>query len=250
MPKHSRFLALLALPALTAMSAGTLGAQTDPKATEVWEPVPRVITPGIGAAAPSDAIVLFNGTDLSQWVRAPEGTAPRWKVEDGAFMPVRGSGGLRTKQAFGDCQLHIEWRTPAVVSGEGQGRGNSGVFLMERYEVQVLDSYDNRTYSNGQAASLYKQAIPLVNASRKPGEWQSFDIVFHAPRRDAKGNVTTPAVVTVFHNGVLVQDHVALKGNTVYTGQPFYEKHGDKEPLMLQDHGNPVAFRNVWIREL
>jgi hypothetical protein len=250
MPKHSRFLALIALAVLAALSAGTLGAQTDPKATEVWEPVPRVITAGIGAAAPSDAIVLFNGTDLSQWVRAPEGTAPRWKVEDGAFMPESGSGDLRTKQAFGDCQLHIEWRTPAVVSGEGQGRGNSGVFLMERYEVQVLDSYDNRTYSNGQAASLYKQAIPLVNASRKPGEWQSFDIIFRAPRRDAAGTVTAPAIVTVFHNGVLVQDHVALQGNTVYVGQPFYEKHGDKEPLMLQDHGNPVAYRNVWIREL
>ncbi len=250
MPSHSRFVALFALPVLVAGFAGALDAQTDPKATEVWEPVPRVVTPGVGAAAPSDAIVLFNGTDLAQWVRAPEGTAPRWKVEDGAFMPVSGSGGLRTRQAFGDCQLHIEWRTPAVVSGEGQGRGNSGVFLMERYEVQVLDSYENRTYSNGQAASLYKQSIPLVNASRRPGEWQSFDIVFRAPRRDAAGNVTTPAVVTVFHNGVLVQDHVALRGNTVYTGQPFYEKHGDREPLMLQDHGNPVAFRNVWIREL
>jgi hypothetical protein len=250
MPNRTRLAALLTFPLLFAISAGGLGAQTDPRATEVWEPVPRVITPGIGTAAPSDAIVLFNGTDLSQWVRAPEGTAPRWKVEDGAFMPVSGSGGLRTKQSFGDCQLHIEWRTPAVVSGEGQGRGNSGVFLMERYEVQVLDSYDNRTYSNGQAASLYKQAIPLVNASRKPGEWQSFDIIFRAPRRDAAGTVTAPAIVTVFHNGVLVQDHVALQGNTVYVGQPFYEKHGDKEPLMLQDHGNPVAFRNVWIREL
>ncbi len=250
MPNRSQFAALLAIPVLIAVSAGGLGAQTDPKATEVWEPVPRVITPGVGAAAPSDAIVLFNGTDLSQWVRDPEGTAPRWMVEDGAFMPASGSGGLRTKRAFGDCQLHIEWRTPAVVSGEGQGRGNSGVFLMGRYEVQVLDSYNNRTYSNGQAGSLYKQAIPLVNASRKPGEWQSYDIVFRAPRRDAAGNVTTPGFVTVFHNGVLVQDHVALKGNTVYTGQPFYERHGDKEPLMLQDHGNPVAYRNVWIREL
>lgn len=250
MPTRFQFVALVALPVLVATLAGRLGAQTDPKATEVWEPVPKVITPGVGTAAPSDAIVLFNGTDLSQWVRDPDGTAPRWKVEDGAFMSARGSGGLRTRQAFGDCQLHIEWRTPAVVTGEGQGRGNSGVFLMGRYEVQVLDSYDNRTYSNGQAASVYKQSIPLVNASRKPGEWQSYDIVFRAPRRDAAGNVTTPAYVTVFHNGVLVQDHVALKGNTVYTGQPFYEKHGDKEPLMLQDHGNPVAFRNVWIREL
>lgn len=248
--RHSRFVRLLAVPVLASGIAGSLDAQTDPRATEVWEPVPKVIAPGVGTAAPSDAIVLFNGTDLAHWVHAPDGTAPRWKVEDGAFMPVSGAGGLRTRRAFGDCQLHIEWRTPAAVSGEGQGRGNSGVFLMERYEVQVLDSYDNRTYSNGQAASLYKQAMPLVNASRGPGEWQSFDIVFRAPRRDAAGNVTTPAIVTVFHNGVLVQDHVALKGNTVYTGQPFYEKHSDKEPLMLQDHGNPVAFRNVWIREL
>ena len=250
MPTRSLFVALCALPVLVAAIAGTLGAQTDPKATEVWEPVPKVITPGVGTAAPSDAIVLFNGTDLSQWVRDPDGTAPRWKVEDGAFMPVSGSGGLRTRQAFGDCQLHIEWRTPSVVAGEGQGRGNSGVFLMGRYEVQVLDSYENRTYANGQAASVYKQSIPLVNASRRPGEWQSYDIVFRAPRRDAAGNVTPPAVVTVFHNSVLVQDHFTLRGNTVYTGQPFYEKHRDKEPLMLQDHGNPVAFRNVWIREL
>lgn len=250
MPTRSLFVALCALPVLVAALAGTLGAQTDPKATEVWEPVPKVITPGVGTAAPSDAIVLFNGTDLSQWVRDPDGTAPRWKVEDGAFMPVSGSGGLRTRQAFGDCQLHIEWRTPSVVAGEGQGRGNSGVFLMGRYEVQVLDSHENRTYANGQAASVYKQSIPLVNASRRPGEWQSYDIVFRAPRRDAAGNVTTPAVVTVFHNSVLVQDHFTLRGNTVYTGQPFYEKHRDKEPLMLQDHGNPVAFRNVWIREL
>lgn len=235
---------------LLVVGAPALHAQTDPKATEVWEPVPKVVTPGVGAAPPSDAIVLFDGTDLSRWVRDPEGTAPRWKVENGAVVVTGGAGDIRTKQGFGDCQLHIEWRTPAVVSGEGQGRGNSGVFLMGRYEVQVLDSYENRTYSNGQAASLYKQSIPLVNASRKPGEWQAYDIVFRAPRRDAAGNVTTPAIVTVFHNGILVQDHVALKGNTVYTGQPFYEKHGDKEPLMLQNHGNPVAYRNIWIREL
>jgi hypothetical protein len=147
-------------------------------------------------------------------------------------------------------QLHIEWRAPAEVVGEGQGRGNSGVFLMERYEVQVLDSYDNRTYSNGQAGSIYKQSMPAVNASRPPGEWQSYDIVFMAPRFDAAGNVVSPATLTVFHNGVLVQNHFELRGPTVYIGEPAYEEHPPRLPLMLQDHGNPVSYRNVWVREL
>jgi hypothetical protein len=187
--------------------------------------------------------------DLSQWQHA-NGSSSKWSIAEGVFTVVKGGGDLQTKRSFGDCQLHIEWRTPTQVEGDGQGRGNSGVFLQGRYEVQVLDSYNNPTYSNGQAASVYKQYIPLVNASRKPGEWQSYDIFFRAPRFAANGIIATPAYVTVVHNGVLVQDHVELKGSTVYIGSPLYEKHNFKEPLVLQDHGNPVSYRNIWIREL
>jgi 3-keto-disaccharide hydrolase len=220
----------------------------DPKATEVWEPVPRLVTPGIESAPPSDAIILFSGNDLSEWQHA-DGSAAKWSVADGAFTVVGDTGDIHTKRAFGDCQLHIEWCTPATVEGEGQGRGNSGVYLQQRYEVQVLDSYNNPTYSNGQTASIYKQYIPLVNASRKPGEWQSYDIVFRAPRF-GQSAVLTPGYITVIHNGVLVQDHAELKGSTVYIGPPSYEKHDLKQPLALQDHGNPVSYRNIWIREL
>jgi 3-keto-disaccharide hydrolase len=220
----------------------------DPKATEVWEPVPRLVTPGIESAPPSDAIILFSGNDLSEWQHA-DGSAAKWSVAEGAFTVVADTGDIHTKRAFGDCQLHVEWRTPAKVEGEGQGRGNSGVYLQQRYEVQVLDSYNNPTYSNGQTASIYKQYIPLVNASRKPGEWQSYDIVFRAPRF-GKSGVLTPAYITVIHNGVLVQDHAELKGSTTYIGQPSYDKHDLKQPLALQDHGNPVSYRNIWIREL
>ncbi len=225
------------------------GGGGDPALTEVWEPVPPIVTPGVGAEPPSDAVVLFDGGYLDAW-RHPDGTPASWRVEDGALTVVRGAGAIETKQAFGDVQLHVEWRAPAVVEGEGQGRGNSGVFLQKRYEVQVLDSYDNRTYSNGQAASIYKQYAPLANASRAPGEWQAFDITYTAPRFAPDGTVLRPAYVTVFHNGVLVQDHVELAGSTVFIGSPAYEPHAAKEPLMLQDHGNPVSFRNIWVREL
>lgn len=223
--------------------------QGNPKLTEVWEPIPRLVTPGLGNAPPSDAIVLFNGKDLSEWQHA-DGSPAKWSVAEGAFTVVKGTDDIRTKRVFGDCQIHIEWRTSAKVEGEGQGRGNSGVFLQGRYEVQVLDSYNNRTYSNGQAASIYKQYIPLVNASRKPGEWQSYDIFFQAPRFAESGAVLTPAYMTVVHNGVLVQNHVELKGSTVYIGAPSYKKHNLKEPLVLQEHGNAVSYRNIWIREL
>ncbi len=218
--------------------------QGDPKATEVWSPVAPVVRSGEGTAPPSDAIVLFDGGDLAEW------REPIWKVEDGAVTVVAKTGSLVTKRAFGDVQLHIEWRTPAVVEGEGQGRGNSGIFLMERYEVQVLDSYENSTYVNGQAGSIYKQHAPLVNASRGPGEWQSYDILFTAPRFRSDGSVERAATFTVLHNGVLIQNHVEVKGTTTYIGEPKYEPHPAKAPLALQDHANPVSYRNIWIREL
>lgn len=241
----------ISFAAAALLSALGAQAQTeiDPKLTEVWQPAPRVVTPGSGYAAPSDAILLFDGKDLSQWESIKGGPA-KWTLGDGAFTVAKGTGDLRTQRSFGDCQLHIEWRAPAKVSGTGQERGNSGVYLQGRYEVQVLDSYDNATYVNGQAASIYKQAIPLVNASRKPGEWQTYDIFFRAPRFTADGSVEKPAFITVVHNGVLVQDHVEIKGGTVYRGPPSYAKHDAKEPLVLQDHDTPVSYRNIWIREL
>lgn len=220
-----------------------------PEDTEIWEPVPLIVTPGEGAQPPSDAIVLFDGDDLSAWQHEDGGDA-RWTVADGAFTVAAGTGDIVTRQGFGDVQLHIEWRTPAAVAGEGQGRGNSGVYLQSLYEVQVLDSFDNRTYSNGQAASVYKQHIPLVNASRGPGRWQAYDIVYRAPRFADDGSLLAPALVTVFHNGVLVQDHVEIRGPTVYLGEPAYQVHAARMPLKLQDHGNPVSYRNVWLREL
>jgi hypothetical protein len=216
--------------------------------TELWEPVPRSVEAEINGAPPSDAIVLFDGYQLDQWESVKSG-APQWEVKNGHLVVVPGTGNLRTLQAFGDVQLHIEWRTPAIVAGEGQDRGNSGVFLMERYEVQVLDSFENKTYPNGQAASVYKQHIPLVNASRPPGEWQTYDIVFMAPQFGRDGRIRRPANVTVFHNGVLVQNNVTLHGPTEYIGEPQYIEHG-KAALELQDHGSPVAYRNIWIREL
>jgi hypothetical protein len=208
------------------------------------EDEPRVVNPG---PPPADAIVLFDGTDLSQW-RSEGGGAAGWEVKDGVAT-VNGSGDIVTKQPFGDCQLHIEWATPVEVTGEGQGRGNSGVIIQGRYELQVLDSYQNKTYFNGQAGAVYSQYAPLVNVSRKPGEWQSYDVIFHAPRFDENGKLSKPATITVLQNGVLVQDNVEIKGPTA--NQPTkYEAHPLKQPLVLQDHGNPVRYRNIWIREL
>lgn len=224
-------------------------AEPAPEATEVWEPEPPVVTPGQDGGAPSDAVVLFDGSDLSAW-RHENGAAAKWRVGDGWFEVVPGTGDIQTRDTFGDVQLHVEWRAPTTIEGDGQGRGNSGIFLQKRYEVQVLDSYDNRTYSNGQAASIYKQHIPLANAMRPPGEWQAYDIVFHAPRFNRDGAVLSPATVTVLHNGVLVQDHVELAGATVYIGEPSYEAHPPEDAIVLQDHGNPVRFRNIWVREL
>lgn len=216
--------------------------------TELWEPVPRGVEAGLGALPPSDAIVLFDGTDLSQW-EPVRSDSTGWRQVDNAFVVVPGSGNLRTRQSFDDVQLHVEWRTPGEITGDSQDRGNSGIFLMERYEVQVLDSFNNPTYPNGQAASVYKQHIPLVNASRGPGEWQTYDIVFMAPRFGRDGRVSSPASMTVFHNNIVVQNHVVLHGPTEYIGEPRYEAHGPA-PIELQDHGSEVAYRNIWVRPL
>jgi hypothetical protein len=221
----------------------------DPTVTEIWNPKPKKITPGnLPGESPSDALVLFDGKDLSKWT-TPDGGPAKWEVKDGILTVTKGLGLIQTKQTFGDFQLHIEWRAPSVVEGEGQGRGNSGIFLQERYELQVLDSYESVTYSNGQAASIYKQTMPLVNATRKPGEWQVYDVVYTAPHFGENGTVLSPARVTVLHNGVLVQNNTTIWGSTTFRGMPSYEVHG-KSALRLQDHGNPVSYRNIWIREL
>lgn len=232
------------------LSAAAYSQQGSPQATEVWTPVPEVITPGSNPLGPpSDAIVLFDGKDLSKWTNKKQETA-QWTVADGIMTVAKGKGDIQTKQGFGSCQLHVEWRTPAEVKDSGQNRGNSGIYLMGRYEVQVLDSYKNRTYSNGQAGSIYKQYIPLVNACRPPGEWQTYDIIFTAPIFREDGSLVSAARVTVIQNGVLVQNNVELKGATVYDGQPVYKKHAEKEALILQDHGCLVSYRNIWVRGL
>jgi hypothetical protein len=249
------------LPAGTMLLVTTITfAQGDPKLTEVWTPEPVKITPGNTCGdAPSDAIVLFNGKSLNEWGSAKDTTQPaKWTVGDDGFTVKKGTGNIQTKRTFTDYQLHIEWRIPANITGSGQARGNSGVFLAatgpgdEGYEIQVLDNYENKTYVNGQAASIYKQTIPLVNACKKPGEWQLYDIIWIAPRFNEDGTLKTPARITALHNGVLVQNNIELKGQTVYIGKPFYKKHG-AAPIRLQDHGDPsepISYRNIWIREL
>jgi hypothetical protein len=231
--------------------AGAQAKRGDPALTEIWSPVPKIITPGKTAAdAPSDAIILYSTKkDTINWLDKNNQPA-KWKAEDNFMTVVPGTGEIHSKQGFGDCQLHIEWRTPAVVKGEGQGRGNSGIFFMNRYELQVLDSYGNTTYSNGQAGSIYKQHIPRVNASRPPGEWQTYDVLFTAPQFYIDSSLKSAARITVFHNGILVQNNVELWGPTEYIGVPKYKMHAAKEPLMLQDHGDLLSFRNIWIREL
>jgi len=224
-----------------------------PGMTEIWEPEVSIIQPGLtNSDAPSDAIVLFNGSDIdSEWTNM-QGNPSKWIVQDGSLVSVRGAGYIKSKRKFNNFQLHIEWKTPEKVEGESQGRGNSGVFLQELYEVQVLDNYDNRTYRNGQAGSLYKQHPPLVNVCKKPGEWQTYDIIYTAPTFGADSTVfVTPPRVTVLQNGVIVQNNAVLRGPTEYIGIPeyFIRKHGAGS-IALQDHGNPVAYRNIWIREL
>ena len=240
--------------ALTAFSLAAL-AQDKWKIHDMDRPQPKIVDAGIPSTQdqagrpPSDAIVLFGGKDLSQWV-GRDGSAPRWKVENGYMETVRGSGMIFTRQPFGDCQLHVEWATPVPPIGTSQGRGNSGIYLMGKYEMQVLDSYENKTYPDGQAGAIYGQYPPLVNASRPPGQWQSYDVIFRGPRFDASGKVVRPATMTLLHNGVLVQDHMELTGPTEHKVRVPYAQHPEKLPIGLQDHANPVRFRNIWLREL
>lgn len=239
--KFNRTLAIGFSATLCLVLAAWLAAE-EYKSGKVW-PEPKVITPGEAGSAPSDAIVLFDGKDLSAF----EG-GEKWLIKDGVAT-VQG-GRIASKQSFGDCQLHVEWASPKEVKGEGQGRGNSGIYLQDRYEVQILDSYNNTTYYDGQAGAIYKQWPPLVNACRKPGEWQTYDIIFTAPRFDQAGKLVKPAYLTVLHNGVLIQNHAELQGSTAWDKAPQYTAHPPKLPFSIQDHGNPVQFRNIWIREL
>jgi hypothetical protein len=230
-----------------------------PEETEVWDPVPKVITAGkTPLDAPSDAVILFDGKNLDQWVTVKDKSPANWTVSKGVLTVNKAAGNIETKQSFTNYQLHIEWKIPQNISLTGQARGNSGIFLASTgpgdsgYELQVLDSYENKTYSNGQAGSIYKQAIPLANASKKPGEWQVYDVIWNAPKFNADGSVQTPAHVTVIHNGVVVQNNYELKGETTYIGQPQYKKY-ESAPIKLQAHGDksePISFRNIWVREL
>lgn len=205
---------------------------------------PPLVTPGDEPGAPpSDAVVLFGGEDLSAWENGEN-----WPVKDG--IAYAGKGYITTKEKFGDCQLHVEWSAPTNVQGDGQGRGNSGIFLMGRYELQVLDSFNNPTYFEGQAASIYKQTPPLANAMRKPGEWNTYDVFWTCPRFNSSNQLVEPAYITVVHNGVLVQNHFALRGDTPWARPPRYVNIGPKGPIAIQDHGNPVRFRNIWVREI
>ena len=199
--------------------------------------------------APADAIVLFDGRDLGRWTDA-KGQPARWKVENGYMEVVPKTGGIRTVDGYGDCQLHVEWMAPSPAKGTGQDRGNSGVFLMDTYEVQVLDCYGNKTYADGTAAAIYGQFPPAVNACRPPGEWQAYDIVFHRPRFGSDGTLASPARMTVFHNGIVVHDGAVLTGPTAHKARPPYKAHAVRLPISLQDHDHPVRFRNIWLREL
>lgn len=249
---------LLSIPVILLTMVPTFAQDSkDPKATEVWDPEPKIIK--VEDGVPKDAIVLFDGKNLNEWVSTNNPNNPAgWTVADGAFTVKKGTGNIQTKRSFTDYQLHLEWKIPANITGEGQARGNSGLFLAstgpgdEGYEIQILDSYNNRTYSNGQAGAIYKQHIPLANATKKPGEWQTYDIIWKAPRFNEDGSLKSPATVTAIHNGVLIQNNIEVQGQTVYIGKPSYKKHGPS-PIKLQDHGDPsepISFRNIWIREL
>jgi hypothetical protein len=264
---NARFLiGLLALMAAASLGLGQEKPKLGYKDTPMlpggkWHvhdgdrPQPPVVTPGTCSTQegpgtpPSDAVVLFDGKDLSHW-RSRRGGPAGWTVQDGALVIKAGAGDIVSTDEFGDCQLHIEWSAPEPPRGRDQGRGNSGVMFFGRYEIQVLDNFENLTYPDGQAGAVYGQTPPLVNASRKPGQWQSYDIVFTAPRFKEDGALESPAYVTLLHNGVLVQNHTAVLGPMAFRALPKYEKHGPKGPLLLQDHGNPVRYRNIWVREI
>jgi hypothetical protein len=257
----SQLLAFASLISFSAALAAQEAAKPKPEETEIWTPVPAVVTPGATCGAPpSDAIILFDGKNEDEWVSAQDHTPAQWVVADGIFTVKKGSGGgnIETKRRFKNYQLHVEYRIPENITGSGQGRGNSGVFLAstgpgdDGYELQVLDAYNNPTYVNGQGGSIYKQSPPLVNPARKPGEWQTYDVVWTAPTFNDDGSLKIPAYVTVLFNGVLVQNHFELKGQTLYIGKPFYKKY-DTAPIKLQAHGDksePLSYRNIWVREL
>lgn len=251
--RHFASLVSIAPSLLIALVSQHAGAQAQAKRWKIHDlqrPTPTVVTPASSVGgAPSDAVILFDGSNVNQW-QSTEGGDAKWVIKDGYMETSPGSGAIKTRKGFGDIQLHVEWAAPSQVQGNGQGRGNSGVIIMGKYEVQVLDSYGNRTYTDGQASAVYGQYPPLVNASRPPGEWQTYDIIFRRPRFAADGKVTRPANLTVFHNGVLTQDHVDAWGETSWLQFTKYSKHPDALPLVLQDHANPVKYRNIWLREL
>jgi 3-keto-disaccharide hydrolase len=256
-------LVVLMLAALVAVPAHAQVEASEPRLpqqTEIWEPVPPVVVPGpaVTVPPPSDAIVLFDGSSLSEWVATRDGSPAGWNVADGMLTVVKSAGNIETRRRFGNFQLHLEWRIPEDITGTDQARGNSGLFLASTgpgdagYELQILDSYGNATYVNGMAGSVYKQSIPLVNPGRPPGQWQSYDVIWTAPRFDGAGTLLTPARITALFNGILVQNDFALQGETVYIGRPRYRAHGDS-PIKLQAHGDPsppISFRNIWVRPL
>ena len=256
---HRAFVFLVASATMLNASAQAQMPAPKPADTEVWTPVPRVVTPGAtDRDAPSDAIHLFDGRNLDEWVSTKDKSAARWKVDDGIITVDKSTGNIETKRKFRSYQLHLEWRVPATITGKDQARGNSGVFLAGfgegdgGYELQILDSYVNTTYVNGQAGAIYKQSIPLVNASRKPGEWQSYDVIWTSPTFNGDGSVKTPARVTALHNGVVIQSNYVLTGETRYIGKPEYTAY-DSAPIKLQAHGDPsepISFRNIWVREM
>ena len=255
MTKH---LAILALALMSAVPAAAQQPAGKPEDTEVWTPVPKIVTPGAtNAAPPSDAIVLFDGRDLREWVASADTSkAAGWDVRGGVMTVNKKAGDIQTKRKFTNYQVHLEWRVPPGINGSGQARGNSGLYVGATpdggYELQILDSFNSKTYVNGQAGSIYKQSIPLANAMRKPGEWQVYDVIWTAPTFNADGSLKSPAFLTAIHNGVLVENHVQLKGDTKYIGAPEYKAHGPL-PIRLQAHGDPsppISFRNIWVREL
>ncbi len=251
--KNDRLLPL-AIAAALILSAGIAAAAQDLgwSVHDRNRPQPTVVAPGPAGPpvpAPADAVVLFDGKDLGRWTDA-KGQPARWKVENGYMEIVPKTGGIRTVAGFGDCQLHVEWMAPSPAKGTDQDRGNSGVFFMDLYEVQVLDCYGNKTYADGMTAAIYGQYPPAVNACRPPGEWQAYDIVFHRPRFESDGRLAVPARMTVFHNGILVHDNAVLTGPTAHKARPPYKAHGVRLPISLQDHDHPVRYRNIWLREL